>query len=170
MISEEISSTGNNDYTFTPDNTVSDIGINAPVDSPNHRLLNAENQAFFPVRENFILESIKIRLPYCYELADSDIKFNLQWRDQANTYTIPVKELSQNGTTFLSGVNVINTFDVFVRFPVPAEFPGSPEKLYLRYSIVDLRIAQYGVPSNENGETRHIKAILKIKHTVPLIP
>lgn len=157
---------GANSYTFDADNTVTNVSLDAPA-SANTFIETEDGKSVFPLREGLILDSVYLRIPYCFPLALNDAEFRLSWVDTANTFAIPFSILSLNGGSFIPAADTWIPFDVYEPFPEDGDFPGAPVPCRIRaqYSCT---ISQINAPDSLNGETLPVQLFVKVLHTNPL--
>lgn len=168
-----LQTTGTSDYTFVGNNLVTDTALTAPAAAPNHKLFAQDGRFRFANKDNFRILSFGIRIPYCFHLSDCDAAFGITWRDAGNTVTIPIEELSLNGTIWLPFADTeIDLAGDFIHFPTDAQFATAgiiAQRLYLRPLLLDVRISTFDAPDSLNGITFHVKTFVKVLHTIALI-
>jgi len=162
-----LQSVGDQCYTFTGNNAVNKVTLNAPV-TPQHFMQNAEpavQMKYFEPQDNLLIKSFHLRLPYAYILADDNIRIQLQWYDEADVLKSPLVEFSPSGFIWMITQCIEIPLSIFSPWPSPAT---NLTKLYLR-CVVGTTISQIGAPDSLNDEILPVWVSFKILHTKPMV-
>ena len=126
-----IQAVGDQCFTFTANNAVNKVTLNAPV-TAQHFLQNAEpavQMKYFQPQDNIFIKSFHFRLPYAYILADDNVKVQLDWYDEADVFKAHIVEFSPSGFIFMVTQCTEIPLNIFSPWPNPET---NITKLYLR--------------------------------------
>lgn len=155
--------------TFTGNNAVPYVELDTIVAGQGN--LRSENPNLFQIqaKDNIVIQSIGVSLPYNYTLATRSMRVFFAWKDALGGGALNV------GTSSLISLPFANyeiSIGAFIPWPTPRATP-----YYLQMIIsanpnpIDSRalISQIGAPVDLNGIVLPITCFVKISHNLPLV-
>jgi len=148
--------------TFTVDNTVLSIDVDNLLNNPLP-FQNWTGNTRFAQKDNVIIESIWLRLPYCFTIAEDDTRVQLAWRNAAATVAIiPID--GTNGKLYIPEPDQELGLNIFAPF-APVD-PTTWAEIAL--GAFHCEVSQVGVPDDLNDEVLNVDLYLKVRHTLVL--
>lgn len=127
------------------------------------RFRNGNNDDLFLMQDNVILESIALRLPYCFTVSTGVPLFEFLFQDQALT-TGPIVELGAFTKIPLPDVEI----PLSAYIPMIAVDPGTTTGQGFYVGSANINISMIGVPDSLDETVQTVDIMLKVRHTLPM--
>ena len=142
------------------------VNIAPPAAAPGHYLAIQNGKYMFPVGENILIQNVHIALPYCFSRGTAHGELVLQWKNAANTVTIPFQSMSQNGGICLREFDNPIGLNIYEPFPDASLFPGGASEPMKITPILSGNVNMSNNPPVDfDTETLYVQIYLQILHT-----
>lgn len=146
--------------TFTVDNTVNKV---TPIFSLQNFVGPNAGLGNFQARENLILQSAWVCMPYCFSFADTQITLEMDWQDTGGNDGI-IEPIGNDGL-FIPIENVETPLNIFIAWPNDlADLPT-----HFRGQVTGADVSMLNVPDSLNGLDMPIWAYIKVLSTYGVI-
>ena len=152
---------------FTVNNLVNEVAIADRASAPGAYIefQTGNGGDKWTSQDNVIIQSVFIKLPYCFHLSTGIPVVALVWMNSAQTIVDPIQEVGGgSGETYLPFDGREVEFDV--RGAAPVTGISQP---YLGLGTTEnLNVSMIGVPDSLNGLTFDLQVGVKVLHTLPI--
>lgn len=150
------------DFEFTVNTAADDVGS---VLTGTPLIIKSVAQSYFDAKDNVLIETVVVMLPYQFGIGDITPLIELEWTDP----TVP----ADGAITQFGSAGQLLIPDAAVEYQVRAwvEFPGGANaKFAIRLgSNTGVNVSMVNAPAGFHTNVYKIPIFLKVRHTLPMI-